>query len=78
VWKDESHDNRNHTRKTDDSSVYETGEGSRCSSRVRLRKEVATPRHRAQGTLVGVAEQLALGAESVRRWLPRLRPMLGM
>ncbi len=35
VWKDESHVNRNHTRKADDASVYETGEGSGGSSRFR-------------------------------------------
>ena len=35
VWKDEGHDNRNHTRKADDASVYEAGEGSGGSYCVR-------------------------------------------
>jgi len=35
VWKDESHGKRVDVRKADDASVYETGEGSGGSSRVR-------------------------------------------
>jgi hypothetical protein len=74
VWRDESHDKGNHTRKTDDSSGYETGEGLGCSSRVRTLTKLGTK----QGTLAVVADQLGYGTEPVRRWLPRLKPMLGM
>ena len=57
--------NRNHTRKTDDSSVYETGEGSGCSSRVRALTKLGT----TQGTLVVVADQLRYATESLLRWV---------
>jgi len=38
VWKDESHDKRNHTWKADDASVYERREGSGCPAGVRIQR----------------------------------------
>ena len=74
MWNHEGCDEGNHPRKTDDASVYETGEGPGCSARVELRKELGL----SWGTVVRVADQLEYGKESVGCWLPRLRSMRGM